>query len=237
MSNDKDNSLGGSLSVAGSTYGGMIAGSLGGVDALVTGGIGGLVAGLVPVLVNLPISKKYNEKIHNAFSEINDELGRQSSKLNILTESQFKLINESLITLTQTTELEKIEYLKIVIQNSLNEDNLKVHEATILSRIIRDISSEEIKFVISNFTHKRIYLRTTTSGSLETNDGFTPTSISTSYDGDREDNLVVEIYDEKASIVNGLSNLGILLPAETTHGGQNYMFSPITVKLIVLVKV
>jgi hypothetical protein len=84
------------------------------------------------------------------------KLASHETLLRDLTDSQYKLINETILALLSTTNPEKLVFLRNAVSNSLTATDLKSHEAIYLARIIRDISAEEAAFLISNSSYQRL---------------------------------------------------------------------------------
>jgi len=118
---------------------------------------------------------------------------------------------------------------------SVKYDDFSSYDSIQLSRIIRDISAEEIEFQIENFSYKTI---NSYSWYNEKSD-----------DDKRQEDLAKlqkRITDEKgllllpdsseAHVANGLFNLGILMPEALSLGVHKYYYSNISVKLLVLLR-
>lgn len=159
-----------------------------------------------------------NVRLNNALNDINEVLESHEKKIRSLTDGQFKLINEAVLALLQTTSSEKIQYLKHTVINSLDAPVIASEEAITLSRIIRDISAQEIDFIVKNFTYERIQL------------GFAQ--------GDLPKNiLIVKAGGNEELIITGLMSLGLIIPAgPTIDDGGLMRFSNSVAKLIALLK-
>jgi hypothetical protein len=98
-------------------------------------------------------------------------------------------------------------------------DDLDHQEATILPRVIRDISAEEIEFLVRNASYKKIQLGITSS------DVLSETVLTVPADGDEE------------LIVSGLISLGLVISAGPTMDDSGLLkFSSGVSKLITLLK-
>lgn len=177
------------------------------------------LAALLPVLSNSLASGRHKKRVEEALAEISSTLDAQAEIVRNLTDSQYKLINEIVLTILQTTSAPKLKYLRNVVQNGLQMPELEHQEATVLSRIIRDISAEEVDFLVRNFSYKKIQLGITTS------DSPLPEVLRVSADG--RDEL----------IVSGLMSLGLVITAGPTIGDSGlFKFSSGVAKLIALLK-
>lgn len=125
---------------------------------------GGPVAPLLPILAKSLASERQKERVEQCLRDIDEVLIAQGDAIKNLSDHQYKLINETVLTTLHTTNLEKLKYLRQVVKNTLNFKELLDAEAVVLSRVIRDISAEEIKFLLENFQNQRIQV-----GSLDEN--------------------------------------------------------------------
>lgn len=197
-----------------------LAGNLGTETSLTLIGVlsGSPVAALLPVLSNTFANERNKKRVENAFVSIDAVLRRHEVALQTLTDSQYKLINETVLAVLHTTSDDKLTYLRRVIGNAITLNNIAPDEAVILSRIVRDISVGEAEFVIKNFGYSHVRLAT----KLNNND---------------PNFLEVLIDSPEGKLVPGLVSLGILANAGGTYADLEAMrFMPITAKLIALLK-
>jgi hypothetical protein len=181
--------------------------------------VGGTLTPLLPVLTKSLASERQKARIEGALSEMNQLLEAQGEKIQHLSDEQYKVINETVLALLQTTQTEKLIYLRSAVENVLGIKELHHDEAVIISRIIRDISAEEAAFVVNAFKYDGVQL-------------FLPEKEITS------DNVLrVDPKSKDALIVSGLLSLGLLVPGESTFGGPNVLrLSTVVAKLIVLLR-
>lgn len=179
---------------------------------------GSPIGALLPVLSNSIANNRFKVRISNALEEVSQILELHEEKIKNLTDNQFKLINESILAFFQTTDAEKIKYLKHAAINSLDASDVTSEEAIVLSRIIRDISAQEIKFLVKNYGYQKIRLGFA-SGDMPNN------TLNVSANGDDE------------LIVTGLMSLGLVIPAGPTIKDSGLMrFSNSVAKLLALLK-
>lgn len=181
---------------------------------------GGPLAALLPVLAKSLASKRQRVRVESALVEISRVLDAHESQIQDLTDAQYKLVNEAVLALLQTTQFEKLTYLRSAVTNALDMRDLRPQEATLLSRVIRDISAEEAAFVVKHFAFDGFHLMAAPEGQKFS------------------DNILrVNPSSHEALLVSGLLSLGLVLPAEPTYGALNVLrFSGIVVKLIALLK-
>jgi hypothetical protein len=181
---------------------------------------GGPLAPLLPVLATSLASERQRARVEEALADIGRVLDAHTNQIRNLTDEQYKIINEVVLALLQTTHTEKLKYLRAAVGNALVLRDVEPQEATVLSRVVRDISAEEATFVIKNFSFDGFHLMAPPPGQEFT------------------DNILrVNPASREALIVSGLLSLGLLLPAEPTYDAPNVLrFSSIVAKLIALLK-
>lgn len=212
----------------GGTAGAFIGGPLGGL-------IGGALGGLIPSLIDIPVSRRQRQRTEIAFQDIEERLTGRIDEIQQPGDEQFKIISESLITISQTLEARKTEYLKSIAVSAVRYSDYSSYDSILLSRIIRDISAEELTFLLKNFAH-------------------TSFNIFSWYDEDdkseeklkdlrelrerisQEGGLLILQTEPEAPVANGLLNLGVLMPGKLALGVYKYRISGIAVKLIKLLR-
>ena len=180
--------------------------------------IGGPLVALLPVLGKSLASERQRKRVEQCLSEINTLLDQQAQAVRDLSDAQYKLINETILTLFHTTDSAKLKHLRAVVQNALSEPKLEPLEAAVLSRIVRDISAEEVAFLVRAYRYEAVRLTRT----VET---------------EESDVLKVLLSAPEARCVSGLISLGIL-----ASGGGAYIdlgqlrFMPIASKLLAILR-
>jgi hypothetical protein len=173
---------------------------------------------LLPVLAGTLANGRHSRRIEKSIQDISEDLERLKDDVHIMSDSQFKIINEVILTIFQTTEDEKIEYLRNVISNTVSSETQSPHEASLISRLLRDLSSAEVMFIVNNAQYERV--------SFGNNKPF--------------DNRSLKVAPESTEglVVNGLVSLGLLIPAEPS-GNENILlrFAPVIPKLKFLLNV
>ena len=170
------------------------------------------LASLLPVLSKSLASGRHQKRVEKALFEINEMLTKHEKEIRNLTDAQYKIINETILTILQTVEEEKIKYLKSAIENNIIEDKVSMTSAYILSRILRDISVEEILFLINNRNYKMIFLGGQSS---------------------HDDVINIDPHSNQGILFSGLIAMGLMVPGIPIMGTQgNYEFSPIVSKIL-----
>jgi len=176
------------------------------------------LAALLPVLMKSLASERQRLRVESTLSEMAAILSKHEDRLRTLSDPQYKLLNETLLALLHTTEVEKYQYLRRAVANTLFESELVAQDAAVLSRTVRDMSAAEAAFVIRNFGFSRVWL---TTAENET-------------DGKA---LLVEPNSHEAVIVSGLASLGLLLSSSSDYAGLGMLsWSPVTAKLIAILR-
>ncbi len=179
---------------------------------------GSPLAALLPVLSNSLASGRHRQRVENALTQIDATLNEHAELLHNLSDSQYKLINETILALLHTTNREKIEYLQRAVNNSLLVSSILPQEAAVLARIVRDVSADEADFLVKHFHYDRIQLA---SSSAE----------------HKQKVLTVAPESHDGLVVTGLVSLGLLSAAEPTWDDSGLLrFSPIVTKLLVLLR-
>jgi hypothetical protein len=128
------------------------------------------------------------------------------------------------VTIHQTVEAEKLTFLRNTIKNTIDADQISHHEASIISRIIRDISGREADFLMqSNYNNEKynsicLNLQAPPPKSTATKRGdksitaFTIKFTPRIYVADG----VLHVSDDtkEAELVDGLITLGLLIPSK-----------------------
>jgi hypothetical protein len=199
----------------------QVAGSLPAEAALtvVAAFAGGPLAALLPVLSNSLAARRQQARVEAALSDIQRVLAGQSAKIRDLSDEQYKIINEAVLALLHTTQAEKLTYLRSVVQNALTYCDVGPQESVLLSRIVRDISSQEIEFLIRTFAFNGVQL------------------IATTEQDEVNLNVIrVDPASTDALSVSGLLSLGLLHSPETGWDGGTMRFTNIVAKLIALLQ-
>lgn len=179
---------------------------------------GGPLAALLPVLAKSLAAERQKQRVEAALAEIDNVLNQHSEALNSLTDAQYKLINEAMLSLLHTTAEQKMMFLKRVVRNAISLASVDGQEAVVLSRIIRDISADEANFLCANFAFDRIQVAVA--------------------DPQHEVKVLnVKPGTPHALVVTGLVSLGILEAAEPTWDESGLLrYSTVTAKLIALLR-
>jgi hypothetical protein len=181
------------------------------------------VAALLPVLSNSLANTRHKQRIEAALIEVNEILTSHEDKIKNLTDGQYKLINETVLSFFNTTCTTKINYLKSVIKNTLVSNVVIAEDGVVLSRVIRDISADEIIFLLKNFSYKGIVL--CERESVSDNDNYFPQF------------LKLKPSSKEELTCSSLSSLGLLASnGLTAMGDINWRFTSLVAKLIVLLK-
>ena len=171
------------------------------------------VVAVLPVLTNALASGRHRERVERAISRLSAELSRQETKLREISDSQYKLINEAVLAIFSTLEIEKLEYLRRAAENALDATEIKPHEAVVLARVIRDLSAEEVRFLLKHHLAERIQVSTT------------PPS--------REGLLHVDPDSADGLVASGLSSIGLLMQSEPTWDDSGLLrWSPLVRTLV-----
>lgn len=180
--------------------------------------IGTPLAALLPILTKSLASERQRQRVESTLAEMDKMLTKHEREIQELTDAQYKLLNETLLALLHTTEVEKFQFLRRAVANTLQERELIPQDAAVLSRIVRDISVAEATFVLHNFSFDRIWITTEeneTSGRA----------------------LLVKPSSPEAIVVSGLTSLGLLLSGSSDFAGLGMLeWTPVTTKLVAILR-
>lgn len=170
---------------------------------------------LLPVLTSALASGRHRQRVEKAINEISSQLEQQSEKLKDLTDGQYKVVNESVMAIFQTLEEKKLRYLQNVIQNIIDDVSVDDQQAALISRLVRDLSASEAKFLIDHHRTARFMLSENPPSDSEA--------------------LHIIPDSDQGLIASGLVSLGLLVSAEPTWDDTGRLrFAPIVKKLVPL---
>lgn len=160
---------------------------------------------------------RHKQRVEQILRDLSELLEVHSDAIRDLSDAQYKLVNETVLVVFQTVEDEKLAYLRAAVQNCLSIADLRPLEADVLSRIIRDISADELRFLIENKSVERFQISDT--------------------EGESEF-VRIPVESREAVIVTGLISLGLLIPGEPTWDDSDlFRFASVVPQLIRLVTV
>jgi len=170
------------------------------------------LAPLLPLLSNSLANRRHKQRVENALHEIDETLKEHAEELKNLTDSQFKIINEVVLAILQTTEDEKIQYLKDAVTSNVESEKVPISYASQVSRILRDISADELRFLIKNSNRSRIVF---------------------DQDPMNDKELSVPKNSDQGALVSGLISMGLIVSATRAWDDiGRYVFSPIVSKVL-----
>ncbi|MBI3480662.1 MAG: hypothetical protein HY016_09970 [Nitrosomonadales bacterium] len=178
-----------------------------------------LVAIFIPLLGDTLAFGRYQERIGKSISMIEADLTALGARIENLTDAQFKFINETILTILQTLEEEKLAYLRSAVLACVSTPGMTHKEASVISRVIRDISADEIRLLVSSFQYRGVVV--SIGGKAET----------ASYS---KDMVILQKTPDSVMLVSGLISLG-LLELDDNVFGNTYSFTPTVSKLLALV--
>jgi len=186
---------------------------------LVAAAAGSPLAALLPILGKTLAAERQRKRVEATLATMDKLLQAHAEQLAELTDSQYKFVNEIILALLHTTNERKMDLLKNAVRNGLAASSMPSQEAVSLSRIVRDVSYEEVDFLSRNFAYERIWLNETAVSEHEV-----PT-------------LAVLPQSPEGQIVVGLISLGLVMPAEPTWDDSGLLrFSPLVAKLLALLR-
>jgi len=168
---------------------------------------GGPAAALLPVLTNTLASGRHQARVKDALDSLEQELQKVRGDVDKITDAQYKFISETTLSILHSPDDQKVEYLKSAIVGALDVPDISMHDAVLSSRIVRDMSVSELKFVLD-------YI-----GSI----------ICTDSDPQESEVQVDTKEGNFGSIISGLQSLGLLTTVQGMVFGvtDRYYFTPL----------
>lgn len=111
-------------------------------------------AAVLPVLFNSLASRRMQARINEAIAALEKDFASLHSDLEQMTDAQYKLVAEAVSAMMRATDEHKLAQLRLVAVNGVRERSLSMQKAQVLSRIIRDITQEELDLVLAAAPHK-----------------------------------------------------------------------------------
>jgi hypothetical protein len=173
------------------------------------------LAAFVPYLLQSLATRRHAKRVDQTLKDVNEILESQEEAIKNLSDNQYKLINEVVASIFQTVDEEKMLFLKAVVSNTIALDAIDTKDVDYISRVIRDISIDEIKFILNNFEYKQIFF----------GDEF-----------EIDNALFIKHGSDEEVIASGLINMGLLYSKVSTWDSVRFEFSPVVMKLLALLK-
>lgn len=178
------------------------------ITALVAASGGTYLAPLVPVLLNSLANNRYQKRVEEALKDINHRLEQNESAVRDMSDAQFKLTGEIISIAIRTIDQDKLDLLKIAVVRTLDLTDINEHDAEITSRVLRDITVREFRFLydLSRFTEISVF-----NPSLE---NFKK----------RNGQVVYEPNSQEDQLLHGLVNLGVIKRSHSGFTGNDIFY-------------
>jgi hypothetical protein len=177
------------------------------------------LAPLLPVLTNSIASNRAEKRITKALKELDFRLSKYEEKIKNLSDNQYKLIGDLVSAIMQSTSDSKILLLQDATVGCIFMDEVEEHEASILARVLRDITVVEFKCLLFCKDYNEIVIR----------------SVPVKGVVSRPNMLDLRSEEPQAHILNNLVYLNLLRNEISGYGVDIYIkYTPIADKLIKL---
>jgi hypothetical protein len=179
-------------------------------------------ASLLPPLFNSVPDQRYKMRQDEWRNNVSQDLEKVPSQIASLTDDQYHLMNEIVGIASQTINTTKLEYLRTAVLNTVFMQDLASQEASLLGRLIRDISAHEANFVLEHFGYDYVLVGSSSSSWINS--------------------FCVEENSDASLVVRGLAGLGLLVAVDDGNQmgffgqGTFFTFSKMAGKLIVLLR-
>ena len=173
-------------------------------------------AALLPCLTDSLASQRQSQRVDETLRAVERDVAALRVDLRNITDDQYKLTGECIVAALSTIDQQKLAFLRTAAVNALANPDLSLGFSDALARLIRDISAAEATFVLENFKYQGVSI-----------DKELPTLAG---------HLMVRTDSIEEIIVGGLIRVGLLYARGTSWDSQMYEWSPLTAKLIALIK-
>lgn len=126
-------------------------------------GFAALAAVATPAAIFLPglssslVAQRQEKRFQRFVDDAIAYLNKHEEQLRDITDTQYQLINDAVVSALNTLDERKLEYLRHAISNALYKDVDPIRSASI-SRIVRDITAEEADFLLRAEPYKHVTL-------------------------------------------------------------------------------
>ncbi len=207
---------------------------------------GGIPGAILPVLTNSLAHQRHIARIEKAINDILIVLDKHQHELENISDSQYKIISESISCIYSTVDDGKVELLKKAVKNTLSYHDLSNEESEKISRIIRDISASEAKFLVKKALNGKTYDRITIlrneplpkPQTMQPGSNTVSLSITLVSPDDyvKNNSLCIRNKSETCQMVTNLQNLGVIMGTGSHDEGEAYSFTQISTKVSNILK-
>lgn len=170
------------------------------------------LAAFIPFLVQSLGSARQSARIEKMLEDVKTIAENNADKIHNLSDDQYKVVNEAVSAAFYTVNEEKLHFLRNAIKNSIETPGLVVGMSDAISRVIRDISVDEVMFILKYKSHKSV---TVYQGTL---------------DGHEIARVMPGSFEEV--LLSGVINLGLAYSKTNYAGIIAYEWSPLVEKLV-----
>lgn len=186
------------------------------VAGLPPGAISIALLGIVPGLIQTAVATRHQERIEATITGMQQDAAALAAKLEALTEAQYMLANECVMAVATTIDQAKLDYLRAAFRNSLSDKDIAGDTPELLSRLVRNMSADEMRLVDKLFKFATICIAEA--------------------DMVDEQGYIAKIGTHEAMQVGALIQLGLLHALAPSWDVTRYVWSPVTAKLLALLR-
>ena len=207
---------------------------------------GGIPGAILPILTNSLAHQRHIARIEKAINDILIVLDKHQYELENIKDSQYKIISESISCIYSTVDDGKVELLKKAVKNTLSYQDLSNEESEKISRIIRDISVSEAKFLVERSLNEKPYDHITILKNAplqkpqKMQSGSNTVSLSITLvspdDYVKNNSLCIRDKSKTCQMITDLQNLGVIMSTGSHEDGEAYSFTPISAKVSNILK-
>lgn len=117
---------------------------------------GGIAAALLPLLGGALANSRYKARIERTLLEIATRLKSLEGQLRNITDENYQLLNNLIVVCLQTANERKLKMLANAVENSIIIEGISDFDSAQMSRIISEISADEVLFLLNLDPKKEI---------------------------------------------------------------------------------
>jgi len=183
-----------------------------------------IIATALPILAKSVGGARHLKRMTDALEAMNTALEAQAERLDAINDAQYQLINELVVAAMGTADEVKLGLLRDAAVRSLDEKELPLDDAVTLGRIIRDITTSEVRFLVHAFNYSCVSYK----------DDADQAYID---DLKKDKVLIADPKSAEGSCLMGLVALGVMhASGRDTWDAPRYDFGRLTAKLIALLR-
>lgn len=183
------------------------------------------VAMLADLMKAIPAQRAANNA-NEAIRKLRQDMDDHQVQMDRWTDQQHQFVTSMVHTILTTGEAEKLEFLRRAAMNVATNDAVVRVGGAFLTRTLRDITAQELSYLVSNFGRKI----------LLPEDDLRPETVAKYAELAEREGMVYAATEDAREIVTGLQTLGLLRTAASRHAAEDLDWNPTAGKILTLVR-